>query len=72
MTDLGLNATYGFVPMQGMRTHMRGDTVAVSAAANTGPYGGDWGMQFSLMNLDSTTAALRWAKMYAKADGSHP
>ena len=72
VTDLGLNASYGFVPMQGMRTHMRGDTVAVSAAANTGPYDGNWGMQFSLMNLDSTTGALRWAKMYAKADGSHP
>lgn len=72
VTDLGLNASYGFVPMQGMRTHMRGDTVAVSAAANTGPYGGGWGMQFSLMNLDATTGALRWAKMYAKADGSHP
>jgi hypothetical protein len=71
---LGLNASFGFVPMQGMRIHemASSQSLAVSAAACTGPYGGSWQMQFSLMSLDAKTGALRWAKMYPKTVLSHP
>lgn len=40
VTDLGLDASYGYVPMQGMRIHMMeaaANTVAVSAASCSGP-----------------------------------
>ena len=63
---LVLNASWGFVPMQGMRVHMDGalNRLAISAASCAGPYGGNWTMQFSLLSLDATTGELVWAKWY--------
>jgi hypothetical protein len=70
---LGLDASHGFVPMQGMRVHMDGaGTVALSAAACTGPYDGAWDMQFSLLALGAADGALKWAKMYKTGSASHP
>ena len=67
--ELGLNASYGFQPMQGMRIHMmpgKHHAIAISAASCTGPYDGQWTMHFSLLRLHATTGELQWAKIYKK------
>ena len=70
---LGLDQSYGYVPMQGMRVHMdTAGSVAVSAASCSGPYDDDWEMQFSLISLDASTGAMNWAKRYATHVASHP
>jgi hypothetical protein len=73
---LGLNSSFGFVPMQGMRVHhdAANSQLAVSAAACSGPYDDDWNMQFSLLAVDDTTGELVWSKRYPPAGGtgSHP
>tara|TARA_B110001452_G_scaffold174066_1_gene145883 strand:- start:208 stop:1614 length:1407 start_codon:yes stop_codon:yes gene_type:complete len=71
---LGLDASYGFVPMQGMRVHMDGalNRLAVSAASCSGPYDDQWDMQFSLLSVDATTGELAWAKRYVTGTASHP
>jgi len=71
---LGLDESYGYVPMQGMRVHMDGasNTLAVSAASCSGPYDGNWNMQFALLSLDASSGKLRWAKRYTTGVASHP
>lgn len=73
---LGLNSTFGYVPMQGMRVHhdAANRQLAVSAAACSGPFDNDWNMQFSLLAVNDRSGKLVWSKWYPPAGGtaSHP
>jgi hypothetical protein len=70
---LGLDESYGYVPMQGMRVHMdTSGSVAISAASCSGPYDDAWDMQFSLLSLNAETGKLQWAKRYVTGLASHP
>ena len=72
---LGLNRSFGFRAMQGMRIHMLPDqsnTLAISAASCSGPYDGDWSVHFSLLSLRADTGELLWVRRYPRGTASHP